>query len=279
MYKIGCIGHAGRHGEFFSRVFNQQQCFPGYRFSYVFGEDEYLTDEEKRQRFYGIEEFCSTLEELIEKSDAVMILTIPGESHLPYALKVIEAGKPIFVDKPFATTYEDAKAITDAASRYKVPLFGGSTLRHLKKLEEIRQLLAQEHFPFISISYRADPESPLGLYHYYASHVSEICMALCGPDYREVTVSRNGKNVCSIVKYPDCSVVVMTTLDTELVNIHLTGKNSYSFDLNQNECYIDGATKFIQMIESNKPPVPYEEFCSSVKLLQDITRKMNSLAW
>lgn len=279
MYKIGCIGHAGRHGEFLSRVFNRDQCFPGYRFSYVFGEDEELTLEEKNQRFYEVDGYCSAVEELIEKSDAVMILTIPGESHLSYAKKVIEAGKPVFVDKPFATTYEDARAITDAAQLHHVPLFGGSTLRHLKKLEEIRALVREESFPFISIAYRADPESPLGLYHYYASHIAEICMSLCGTGYRDVTVSRNGKNVCTVVKYEHCSAVLMTTLDTELVNIHLIGKKTYSFDLNQDECYIDGATKFVQMIETGQPPVPYTEYCHSVRLLQDITRKMNSLAW
>lgn len=279
MYKIGCIGHAGRHGEFLSRVFNRDKYFPGYHFSYVFGEDEELSYEEKNKRFYEVEGYCETVEELIEKSDAVMILTIPGESHLPYALKVIEAGKPVFVDKPFATTYEDAKTMTDAALTKQVPLFGGSTLRHLKQLDEIRKLMKEEDFPFVSIAYRADPESPLGMYHYYASHISEICMSLCGANYKDVTVSRNQKNLCTVVKYDHCSAVLMTTLDTELVNIHLIGKKSYSFDLNQDECYIDGATKFIRMLETGQPPVPYEEYCNCVKLVQDITRKMNALAW
>lgn len=279
MYRIGCIGHAGRHGEFLSRVFNRDQCFPGYRFSYVFGEDEELTLEQKNERFYQVDGYCDTVDELIERSDAVMILTIPGESHLTYALKVIEAGKPVFVDKPFATTYADAKAMTDAAQAHGVPLFGGSTLRHLKKLDEIRDLMKEQDFPFVSIAYRADPESPLGLYHYYASHVAEICISLCGPDYKDVTVTRNGKNLCSVIKYDHCCAVIMTTLDTELVNIHLLGKTSFSFDLNQDKCYIDGASKFIQMIETGIPPVPYKEFCNAVKLVEDITRKMHTVVW
>ncbi len=279
MYKIGCIGYAGRHGEFFSKVFNQYKLFPGYSFSYMFGEDETPSLEEKNQRFYGIEHYCGSLDELIEKSDGVMILTIPGESHLGYALKVIEAGKPVFVDKPFSTTFEDAQTIVNAAQKNNVPLFGGSTLRHLKKLDEIRELIKTEDFPFISIAYRADPESPLGLYHYYASHISEICMSLCGADYKDVTVTRNGKNICASVKYQKQTAVLMTTLDTQLVNIHLLGKKSYSFDLNQDQCYVDGAGKFVKMIETGIPPVPYEEYCSSVKLIQDITRKMNSQSW
>lgn len=274
MFKIGCIGHAGRHGEIFCKLFNRDFIFPGYHISYMFGEDEVLTPEEKQKRFYGISEFCSSADELIEKSDAIMILTIAGESHRNYALKAIHAGKPVFVDKPFSTTYQDAKDMTDTALAKQVPLFGGSTLRHLKQIDEIKHLMRQTKFPFVSIAYRADPESPLGNYHYYASHISEICMALCGPDYKEVSVSRNQKNICSIVKYDSCTAVLMSTLDTELVNIHLLEKFSYSFDLNQDGCYIDGATKFVKMLETGIPPVPYEEFCSSVKLLQDISNKI-----
>lgn len=275
MFKIGCIGHAGRHGEFLSRVFNRDCFFEGYKFAYVFGEDEFLTQEQKDERFYGIEKYCDTVEELIDLSDAVMILTIPGESHIGYAKKVIDSGKPLFVDKPFTNTLEDAVEITQYAESHNVPLFGGSTLRHLKKLDEIKEILNQEPFPFITISYRADPESPLGLYHYYASHVSEICMSLCGPNYLDVSVVRNGKNVCSTVKFEQTTAVIMTTLDTQLVNINLIGKNTYSFDLNQDRCYIDGAQKFVEMIETGVPPVPYVEFCNSVKLLQEITEKMS----
>ena len=55
MYKIGCIGHAGRHGEFLSRIFNREKRFDGYRFSYVFGEDEELTLEQKDERFYQVD--------------------------------------------------------------------------------------------------------------------------------------------------------------------------------------------------------------------------------
>lgn len=276
MIKIGCIGHAGRHGEFLSRVFNRDKYFDGYRFSYVFGEDEELTQEQKDERFYGVEAYCDTVEQLITKSDAVMILTIPGESHIAYAKKVIDAGKPVFVDKPFSTTYEDAVEITEYAVDHNVPLFGGSTLRHLKKIDEIKTLMNKDHFPFLTITYRADPEDPLGMYHYYASHVAEICMALCGPNYEDVVTSRNGKNICSVVKFENLSAVIMTTLNTHLVNINLIGKNCYSFDLNQDECYIDGAAKFVKMIETGIPPVPYVEFCNSVRLLQDIIKKMKS---
>ena len=189
MYKIGCIGHAGRHGEFLSRIFNREKRFDGYRFSYVFGEDEELTQEQKDERFYQVDGYCSTVDELIARSDAVMILTIPGESHLPYALKVIDAGKPVFVDKPFAATYEDAVAITEAAQARGVPLFGGSTLRHLKKLDEIKELMGREYFPFISISCDCIAQSqPQRFTGVIFSHFQAL------PSARRSAIRRNANN-------------------------------------------------------------------------------------
>lgn len=164
MVKIGCVGYGGRHGEFFSRVFNQQNAFPGYHMSYVFGEDEVLTPEERQRRFFQVEHDCSSLDELIRCSDAVMILTVRGEDHARYALKVIEAGKPLFVDKPFTASLDEAREITRAAEARGVPLFGGSTLRHLQKVEEIQALMQQEDFPAVGtpiVPIRKVPLAPI----------------------------------------------------------------------------------------------------------------------
>lgn len=275
MVKIGCVGYGGRHGEFFSRVFNQQNAFPGYHMSYVFGEDEVLTPEERQRRFFQVEHDCSSLDELIRCSDAVMILTVRGEDHARYALKVIEAGKPLFVDKPFTASLDEAREITRAAEAWGVPLFGGSTLRHLQKVEEIQALMQQEDFPAVGITYRADPESPLGAYPFYASHTAEMCVALCGPDYRQVEAVRVGKNICTLVRYDHRCALLTTTLDTQLVNVHLMGKICRSFDLNQDLCHVDGARKFVRMLETGVPPVPYNEFCSAVGLVEEIMEKIS----
>ena len=48
--------------------------------------------------------------------DAVYIATPPA-THLPLALAAIEAGRPVLVEKPFATTAQDAERIADEAGR------------------------------------------------------------------------------------------------------------------------------------------------------------------
>jgi len=247
------------------KIFNE------IKFTYLFGEDEDLTIEEIRKKFYGVEEICGSLDELIDKSDAVMILTIPGKSHVNYALKVIEKKKPVFIDKPFTDSFEDAKKIVRAAKENNVPLFGGSTLRQLKKIYDIKDIIKTNRPNFLAIRYKADPESPLGLYHYYGSHLAEVCMALCGPYYEDVSVIRNSKDICSVVKYKDITAILLSSLSVERMNITLFGEKTLSFDIEQDNCYIDGSEKFIGMIKKNIIPVEYDEFIYAVKLIEDIS--------
>jgi predicted dehydrogenase len=55
------------------------------------------------------------------------------------ALPVFKAGKPVFIDKPFAASLSDSYAIVDASKKYKVPVFSSSSLRYIDGVDEIKQ--------------------------------------------------------------------------------------------------------------------------------------------
>ena len=74
--------------------------------------------------------------------DAVYIATPPG-LHYKQALKCCDAGKPIYIEKPFARNYTEAKAITDAFARKNLPIYVGHYRRALPRFQKIRQLLSQ----------------------------------------------------------------------------------------------------------------------------------------
>jgi predicted dehydrogenase len=70
-----------------------------------------------------------TIEELLTKVDAVMILSIDGRPHLEQAKKAFQAGKPVFIDKPVAGSLADAIEIFRLAQRRNIPCFSSSCLR------------------------------------------------------------------------------------------------------------------------------------------------------
>ncbi|MEX2463327.1 MAG: Gfo/Idh/MocA family oxidoreductase [Balneolaceae bacterium] len=61
--------------------------------------------------------------------DAVCIATYPG-THAQFAVKALNAGAHVFVEKPIAETLEDANAIVDAAKRADRKVVVGYILRH-----------------------------------------------------------------------------------------------------------------------------------------------------
>ena len=83
-------------------------------------------------------EFVSSIEAVLDRSDAIMLLTNDGRPHLQQAMPVFESRKPIYVDKPLAHDLVNVKAIFRAAEQYDVPIFSCSALRYGEKAQHFR---------------------------------------------------------------------------------------------------------------------------------------------
>jgi predicted dehydrogenase len=75
-------------------------------------------------RRHNVPKFYSKASDLINDSEinAVYIATPPG-THAQYALEVIKAGKPVYIEKPMALNYSECVKINKAAQKYGVPVF------------------------------------------------------------------------------------------------------------------------------------------------------------
>ena len=79
-------------------------------------------------RGMGIE-IVDSIDALLEKVDVVLLESVDGRPHLAQATPVIQAGKPLFIDKPMAGSLADAIAIFELAKQHNVPVFSSSSLR------------------------------------------------------------------------------------------------------------------------------------------------------
>jgi predicted dehydrogenase len=69
--------------------------------------------------------------------DVVVIVTPPVSSR-ELCLLAVGAGKPVLIEKPLATTAEDARAMVDAAAGAGIPLMTGQTLRFDAAIQALR---------------------------------------------------------------------------------------------------------------------------------------------
>ena len=72
--------------------------------------------------------------------DAVYIAAPPG-AHLELALKVCEAGKPAYVEKPMARNHTECRAMIEAFSAARVPLFVAYYRRALPRFVKAKELI------------------------------------------------------------------------------------------------------------------------------------------
>lgn len=82
-------------------------------------------------------EFVSSIDAVVEQSDAVMLLTNDGRPHLEQVMPVFKAGKPVFIDKPVAENFERVRALFRMSKEYGAPVFSSSALRYGKSVQEI----------------------------------------------------------------------------------------------------------------------------------------------
>jgi predicted dehydrogenase len=94
--------------------------------------------------------------------DAVAVL-LPNHLHAEVALRVLEAGKPVLVEKPMATTLEDCDRMIAAAERVKGLLMVGMTSRFCSSYRAARARLQAGEFGALNFiaeycNYRIAPD-------------------------------------------------------------------------------------------------------------------------
>ena len=73
---------------------------------------------------HGVPKWYSDAQNLINDPEinAVYIAT-PPDSHAEYAIKSMEAGKPVYVEKPMAHNHQECKVMLEVSKKTGIPLF------------------------------------------------------------------------------------------------------------------------------------------------------------
>src|SRR5258706_10963348 len=96
------------------------------------------------RRVYGIEQGFVALEEMITQAEwEVAIVCTPTPVRKQVVDVLASAGKHVFVEKPFADTYQDARHMVDTCQRASIKLAVNQNFRYHYPFETARELVAQ----------------------------------------------------------------------------------------------------------------------------------------
>lgn len=185
----------------------------GFKLSAVMRRNhDKLQDYAKR---HNIDKSYTDATELIydDEIDAVYIAT-PPDTHMHYALKVAEAGKPCCIEKPLSPSYKESLIISDYFKSKNIPLFVAYYRRSLPRFEQVKTWLENKSIGDIrhinwqlncvpseldlsgNYNWRTDPKvAEGGYFEDLASHGIDLFTFLLG-DIKEVSgVSLNQQNL------------------------------------------------------------------------------------
>ena len=192
--RLGIIGADTSHTVEFTRIFNDatvKDHIPGARIIAVYKGGSPDVDSSRTR----IEGFSTTLRDkyhlafvdhiadLCPLVDGILLESVDGRAHLAQFREAAACHKPVFIDKPLASTLADAEAIAKLAADQHVPWFSASSLRW-SPIQNLRspQLLGA----FVWSPGPLEPHHQLDL-SWYGVHGVEMLYTLMGTGAVQVT--------------------------------------------------------------------------------------------
>lgn len=92
---------------------------------------------------HNIRKWYTDAQELVDDPDvnAIYIAT-PPSSHATYAIMAMRAGKPVYVEKPLASNYDDCTRINRISEQTGVPCFVAYYRRYLPYFQRVKEILS-----------------------------------------------------------------------------------------------------------------------------------------
>ena len=235
---------------------------PGAHMDYVACDDR--ADAEHVAKLSLIPNVLDKPEDMIGKVDAVIIATDVGSEHVRRAKPFIEAGLPLFIDKPLCDNRADLEYFTGLfESGY--PLMSSSSMRYCK-----------EFVPYHNGNTRELGELRLVMYgmpkkwETYGIHALEAVYPIVGPGFESVVNTGSFKRNVVHLKHKRGIDVILTgicdsspgalTLAGTAGSVRLVSGDSYTSFRNQ-------LVAFVDFLKTGVRPYPWQQTVELMKLV------------
>lgn len=278
--RLGVIGTENSHAGLIVRHLNEENLFGGWRVTALHGPDP------DRNAELVAAGHTADVDPAVHEShvdmlgvvDAVIVTDRDGGVHRRHSTPFLENGIPVFVDKPLATTVDDAQQIIDSAEANGALMTSFSALRWAPTTQSLASLIAQGQLrPAAAFAVGpAEIESEHGGVFYYGIHpVEAVCAALPG-EFGPVSVSRSEETLVieTSVGGVHLTIALLEPIGDDWAPFHLSvaGRNEVEGgDIVLDSDYlVPGLNLFFEMIDKGVAPVTPAELLRPVVLLDAI---------
>jgi predicted dehydrogenase len=110
----------------------------------IFGRESSRDKLMEFQKKYGISKIYHDYDALLaDKEVEVVYVALPNHLHYLFAKKAVEAKKHVIVEKPFTSTYEQAKELVELAMQNHVLIFEAISNQYMPNYRKTQELISQ----------------------------------------------------------------------------------------------------------------------------------------
>lgn len=242
-----------------------------------FVDDAILIQRTQVLKSFGVE-IVSSAEEMIGKVDAVMLELQEGNLHFVMAKPFIESGIPIFIDKPFTCSVNDARRIFELARIHNTLVFSSSSLRYaleiqdLKQRKDVGEILGAETYSPAALH----PKNP-GLFN-YGIHGIEMLYAIMGAGCELVRCFHKENWDVVVGIWRDGRIGVFRGMRKGSHSYGFTvfcEKSIVSSSIDTRFIYRELLKKIIEMFQTRKMPIDPEETIEIIAFIEASLRSAN----
>jgi hypothetical protein len=142
----------------------------------IWTQDKILSD--KIAKVANIPNVSSSLDDLISKSDAIILARDDPWNRAEYLKKLIISGKPFFIDKLISSHYHELDSVLEHMAG-KGLVMATSAARYLPKIEILKSSFSQDRLISVHGMSRVNWER-------YGSHLLDPISSIIGSEYRSV---------------------------------------------------------------------------------------------
>jgi len=211
-------------------------------------------------------------EALIGKIDGLLLEGNDGSSHLPRAKPFIEAGIPVWIDKPLTWSVKDAEELANLAAKKKVPIFSASSLRYATEVQALKAEIETIGAPVAVHTFgpQARKDNIPGWF-FYGIHAVELLYALLGTGAGKIALTRGTKSETASAVWQNGAVGTATLL--------CDGEKPFGFDYfgtkGSKQVRIDGTYSYrelckaiVTFMQSRRAPVDIAETIETIRFIE-----------
>jgi predicted dehydrogenase len=269
--RIALVGTENSHADEIVRHLNVDPVTGAARIVALVGADD--DRNRKLAGSGGITQLVPTSAELLGSVDALILTNRDGALHREHAVPFLEAGVPVWVDKPLAASTADARAILQAAERGGAPVTSYSAVRWVADADALAACTVGE-LQTVTVTGPADPDSEYSGIFFYGIHAADLAQRLAPGEPGPVEVEQTGSAV--VVRYRSDDVLVTLQLvkpSTDgRVPFHaeLVGRTQLvSRDVRlDSEYVVPGLKVFLRMLETGERPLDDATMLAPITVLE-----------